>query len=85
EYRSNRRQIEQRLQDERDSVAAMDRARKLIVEWRQLTASSNPSFASLNNKISEVIYTLELVRHGTTVNAEAQELLQKARHTRSQL
>ncbi|MDT9273330.1 MAG: hypothetical protein P5680_01890 [Limnospira sp. PMC 737.11] len=85
QYRSNRRQIEQRLQDERDSVAAMDRARQLIIEWRQLTASSNPSFASLNNKISEVIYTLELVRPGTTVNAEAQELLQKARHTRSQL
>ncbi|MBS0015141.1 MAG: hypothetical protein KFF72_02005 [Arthrospira sp. SH-MAG29] len=85
EYRSNRRQIQQRLQDERDSVAAIERAKKLIVEWRQLTSSANPNFTSLNNKISDVIYTLELVQPGTTVNAEAQELLQKARHTRSQL
>lgn len=85
EYRSNRGTIQQRLQNEKNSVAAMEQAKKLIVEWRQLTNSENPNLYTLRNKIADVIYTLERVQPGTTVNSEAQTLLKKARHTQSQL
>lgn len=85
EYQSNRGAIQRRLEDEEASVKAIERSQKLIAEWRQLVNSENPSLSTLNGHLAEIIYTLESVKPGTTVNAQAQDLLQKARHTRSNL
>ncbi|MGC9526267.1 MAG: hypothetical protein ACP5D7_12090 [Limnospira sp.] len=85
EYQSNRWAIRRRLEDEEASVKAIERSQKLIAEWRQLVNSENPNLSTLNRQLAEIIYTLESVKPGTTVNAQAQDLLQKARHTRSNL
>lgn len=84
EYRANLRKIERRLQDEKDSLEAMEKAQELILEWRELTRSSNLDFQVMNWKLSNIIYTLRDVKPGTTVNAEAQDLLRRTRHTQSQ-
>ncbi|MCG5058671.1 MAG: hypothetical protein KA714_11885 [Limnoraphis sp. WC205] len=83
EYRSNLEKIEERLQEEKDSVEAMEKAKKLIFEWRELTRSSDLDYRVMNRKLAKIIYTLEEVKPGTTVNAEAQDLLRRTRHTKS--
>jgi hypothetical protein len=61
----------------------MEKAKKLIFEWRELTRSSDLDYRVMNRKLAKIIYTLEEVKPGTTVNAEAQDLLRRTRHTKS--
>jgi tetratricopeptide (TPR) repeat protein len=85
EYNSNLKKIKQRLQDEKDSIEAMKKAQELIAEWRELTRSDDLDYRVMNRQLANIIYTLEDVQPGTTVNAEAQDLLRRTRYTRSQL
>ncbi|EAW36063.1 hypothetical protein [Lyngbya sp. PCC 8106] len=85
EYNSNLKKIKRRLQDEKDSIEAMKKAQKLITEWRELTRSNDLDYRVMNRQLANIIYTLEEVQPGTTVNAEAQDLLRRTRYTRSQL
>ncbi|WP_413163515.1 hypothetical protein ACL6C3_29260 [Capilliphycus salinus ALCB114379] len=84
EYKSNLKAVKRRLNEEQESIAAMERANQLISEWRELTRSSDLDFGVMNRKLANIIYTLEGVKPGTTVNAEAQDLLRRTRYTRSQ-
>ncbi|MEB3280240.1 MAG: hypothetical protein VKK42_15100 [Lyngbya sp.] len=85
EYQSNLKAVQLRLEEEKESIAAMERAKQLILEWRELTRSSDLDYRVMNRKLANIIYTLEEVKAGTTVNAEAQDLLRRTRYTRSQL
>lgn len=85
EYTDNLETIEGRLQDEKEAVELLKQAKELITEWREMAQDSNPSISQLSRQLNQVIYTLEAIEAGTTVTAEAQDLLRATRNTRDQL
>ena len=85
EYTDNLYTIEGRLEDEKEALELLAEAKELIAEWREMSQDSNPRISRLRRKLNQVIYTLEAIEAGTTVTAEAQELLRATRTTRSKL
>jgi tetratricopeptide (TPR) repeat protein len=85
EYTDNLETIEGRLKDEKEALELLEEAQELITEWREMAQDSDPSIRRLRRKLNQVIYTLEAIEAGTTVTAEAAELLQATRNTRNKL
>ncbi|MGB3402477.1 MAG: hypothetical protein WBA77_07285 [Microcoleaceae cyanobacterium] len=85
EYTNNLYTIEGRLRDELEALELLEEAKELIAEWREMAQDSDPSIRRLRRKLNQIIYTLEAIEAGTTVTAEAAELLRATRTTRNQL
>ncbi|MGB3533598.1 MAG: hypothetical protein WBA13_08770 [Microcoleaceae cyanobacterium] len=85
EYTQNLRTIEGRLRDEEEAVELLQLAKELIDEWREMAQDSDPSISQLRRQLNEVIYILEGIEAGTTVTAEAIDLIRATRNTRDQL
>ncbi|VXD17515.1 hypothetical protein [Planktothrix paucivesiculata] len=85
EYQSNLWSAESRLQAEKDAVESVKQAKAAIAQWKTSVRSTDPNIGSLIDQLTDIISTLEQVPAGTTVSAEAQNLLRSARHTRDKL
>ncbi|HBK24806.1 MAG TPA: hypothetical protein DDZ60_20605 [Planktothrix sp. UBA10369] len=85
EYQSNLGSSESRLQAEKDGVEYLKQAKSAIAQWQKLARSKDPDIGSLISQLTDIINTLEQVPAGTTVSAEAQNLLRSARHTYDKL
>lgn len=85
EYQSNLWVSESRLQAEKDAVESVKQAKVAIAQWKTSVSSKDPNIGSLIGQLTDIISTLEQVPAGTTVSAEAQNLLRSAAHTRDKL
>jgi len=85
EYQANLANVTVWLQNEKDSVNAMKKAKDLIASWQRDALSDSPNVGLLTSKLQLIINQLELVQPGTTVSAEAQELLQFANNKLQEL
>lgn len=74
QYQINVGNAKIRLQNEKDAEAAMKRAKNLIADWRRYALNENPNTGVLASKLQEIVNQLDLVKPGTTVSSEAQEL-----------
>ncbi len=79
EYQINFGNAQIRWQNERDSEAAIKRAKNLIADWQRYALSDSQNTGVLASKLQDIINQLDSVKPGTTVSAEAQELLQFAK------
>jgi hypothetical protein len=88
EYRGNLATVKVRLAAQRDSVAALDRAKNAIASWQALATTANPdnpNWGRLGADLQKIINQLEKVQPGTTVTQEAQELLKFAREKQKEI
>ena len=85
EYQINLGNAQIRRQNERDSEAAMKRAKNLIADWQRYALNENPNTGVLASKLQDIINQLDLVKPGTTPHAEAQELLKFANNKLKEL
>ncbi|OIP68876.1 MAG: hypothetical protein AUK43_14390 [Oscillatoriales cyanobacterium CG2_30_40_61] len=85
EYQSNLGSSESRLQAEKDAVESVKQAKAAIAQWQTSARSKDPDIASLIGQLTDIISMLEQVPAGTTVSAQAQNLLRSAAHTRDKL
>lgn len=74
-----------RRQNEKDAEAAMKRAKNLIADWQRYALNENPNTGVLASKLQEIINQLDLVKTGTTVSSEAQEVRQFAKNKLKEL
>ena len=79
EYQINLGNAQIRWQNERDSEAAIKRAKNLIADWQRYALSDSQNTGVLASKLQDIINQLDSVKPGTTVSSEAQELLQFAK------
>lgn len=81
EYEVNRGIVATRLQAEKESVQTLNRAKEAIANWQQLARvdADRLDWGRLSGDLRKIITQLEQVQPGTTVSAEAQELLKFAR------
>jgi hypothetical protein len=79
EYQSNLATVKIRLDAERKSVQAMQEAKRLIAQWQSLNSATNPNQSQMASTLQLIINQLEIVQTGTTVFAEAQDLLNYAK------
>jgi hypothetical protein len=84
EYQANLATVRNRLEAERRSVQALERANVLIVTWQEL-GLSDPNSPQLAANLPKIINELEKVEPGTTASAQAQDLLKFAREKLQQL
>ncbi len=87
EYEVNRGIVATRLQAEKESVQTLNRAKEAIANWQQLARVDQDrlDWGRLSGDLRKIITQLEQVQAGTTVSAEAQELLKFARDKDQQL
>lgn len=74
QYQINVGNAKIRVQNEKEAEAAMKRAKNLIADWQRYALNENPNIGVLASKLQEIINQLDLVKPGTTVSSEAQEL-----------
>lgn len=79
EYQSNLATVKIRLDAEQKSVKAMQEAKRLIAQWQSLNSATNPNQSQMASTLQLIINQLEIVQAGTTVFAEAQDLLNYAK------
>jgi hypothetical protein len=77
EYQANLAAVKIRIDAEKQSVTAMKRAKDLIAQWQRFNTedSSYNSQGAMASTLQQIINELESITAGTTVSAEAQELL----------
>jgi hypothetical protein len=87
EYEVNRGIVATRLQAEQESVQTLNQAKEAIAAWQELAQVEQESldWGRLSGDLRKIITQLEQVQAGTTVSAEAQELLKFARDKDKQL
>lgn len=79
EYQANLAAVKIRIDAERQSVNAMKRAKDLIAQWQRLNAENNSyNQGAIASTLQQIINELQSIPAGTTVSAEAQELLKYA-------
>jgi hypothetical protein len=85
EYQINLGNAQIRWQNERDSEAAIKRAKNLIADWQRYALNDSQNTGVLASKLQDIINQLDLVKPGTTTHREAQELLQFAKNKLQEL
>lgn len=85
EYKGNLANVKVWLQNEKESVDTMKRAKDLIADWQGYALSDRQNLGLLTSKLQLIINQLDLVKPGTTVSSEAQELRQFAKNKLQEL
>jgi hypothetical protein len=77
EYRKNAAMARIRLENEQNSIQALNQAKNQITTWQQL-ATSTTNKGVLVSGLQRIIYDLDKVKSGTTATEEARSLRQFA-------
>lgn len=78
EYQVNLGNAKIRLQNEKESAAALRKAKNMITDWQGMAFVDNPNQGLLITDLRKIINVLDNVKEGTTAYDEAQELLKFA-------
>ena len=79
EYQSNLATVKIRIESEKKSVTAMAQAKRLIAQWQSLNSATTPDPSQMARTLQLIVNELEMVQPGTTVFAEAKDLLKYAK------
>ncbi|MGC9505901.1 hypothetical protein [Baaleninema sp.] len=84
EYKSNIATAKIRLENERNSVMALDRAKELTSRWQSI-AANNPDSPQLVSILQDILNQLDKVEAGTTATEDAEDLRKSAKRALDRL